>query len=124
MRNTDFSKLADGRIDTDDPGLFFIVASLCGNDRQKAVLETHERYIDIQCPLVSSETIGWKAGDALMVVSKPYDAEKDVMFYHDFPTVYTKLYPGQFAVYFPEDGHAPGIGQGNIRKVVAKIAVE
>ena len=117
LKETDFSQIEDGKIETDDPRLFFSVSTLRGKDPQDAVMETHEKYIDIQTPIIGVESIGWKAGDELMIISQPYDAEKDLTLYYDFPTTYTKLYPGQFAVYFPEDGHAPGIGQGNIRKV-------
>jgi YhcH/YjgK/YiaL family protein len=124
IRNTDFSELEEGKIETGDHRLFFTVSRFRGKDPHDAVLETHKKYIDIQAPLVGVESIGWKAGDALMIISENYDEEKDIMFYHDFPTTYTKLYPGQFAVYFPEDAHAPGIGQGDIRKIVAKIAID
>lgn len=124
IKRTDFTQLDEGKIETDDPRLYFMIARLRGKDPQDAVLESHKKFIDIQVPLVGVESIGWKSGDALMIISEPYNTEKDIIFYHDFPTTYTKLYPGQFAIYFPEDGHAPGIGQGDIRKVIAKIAVE
>ena len=124
IRDTDFTQLNDGIIETNDPRLYFSITRIRGKDPQDGVLETHKRFIDIQAPIIGVETIGWKAGDELMIISEPYDEKKDVMLYHDFPTTYSKLYPGQFAVYFPEDGHAPGIGQGDIRKVIAKIAVE
>ena len=124
IRSTDFTQLEEGKIETDDPRLFYTIARFRGKDPQDAALETHQKFIDIQAPLVGAESIGWKAGSELMIISEPYDEKKDIMFYHDFPTTYTKLYPGQFAVYFPEDGHAPGIGQGDIRKVIVKIAVE
>lgn len=121
IKYTDFSQLKEGVIETTDPRLYFLISRSRGKDPQDAVLESHKKFIDIQAPIAGVETIGWKAGDELMIISEPYDDKKDVMFYHDFPTTYAKLYPGQFAVYFPEDGHAPGIGQGDIRKVVAKI---
>jgi biofilm protein TabA len=70
------------------------------------------------------EKIGWKPGDQLQEESVSYNEEQDIAFYIDKPTAYTKIYPGQFAIYFPEDGHAPGIGQGNIRKVVIKIPIQ
>ncbi len=124
IRRTDFTQLKEGKIETNDPRLYFSIARLRGKDPQDATLESHKKFIDIQAPLVGVESIGWKAGDELMIISEPYDEKKDIMFYHDFPTTYSKLYPGQFAIYFPEDGHAPGIGQGDIRKVIAKIAVE
>ena len=124
IKSTDFTQLEDGIIETDDPRIFFSVSRLRGKDPQDAALETHKKYIDIQTPLVGVDSIGWKAGKDLTIISIPYDEKKDVMFYHDFPTTYSKLYPGEFAIYFPEDGHAPGIGQGDIRKIIAKIAVE
>ena len=83
-----------------------------------------QKYIDIQMPLLGVEKIGWKPGCELQEESTPYNEQKDIAFYIDRPTAYTKIYPGQFAVYFPEDGHAPGIGQGNIRKVIVKVQVE
>lgn len=121
IKRTDFTQLQEGKIETNDARLYFSIARLRGKDPQDAVLETHKKFIDIQAPLVGVESIGWKAGDELMIISEPYDEKKDIMFYHDFPTTYSKLYPGQFAIYFPEDGHAPGIGEGTIRKVVVKV---
>ena len=31
------------------------------------------------------------------------------------------LSPGEFVIFFPEDAHAPCIGEGVIRKMVAKV---
>ncbi|MBQ1964247.1 MAG: YhcH/YjgK/YiaL family protein, partial [Tidjanibacter sp.] len=31
--------------------------------------------------------------------------------------------PGQLAIFYPEDGHAPGISDGPIRKFIAKIKI-
>jgi len=124
IKNTDFTKLEEGKIKTDNPSLYFNITRGRGKDPQDARLETHNNFIDIQVPIIGVESIGWKAGNELMIISEPYNETKDITFYHDYPTTYAKLYPGQFAVYFPEDGHAPGIGQGDIRKIIAKIAVE
>ena len=35
-------------------------------------------------------------------------------------TFYT-LRPGQFTILFPEDGHAPMIGEGDVRKIIVKV---
>jgi beta-galactosidase beta subunit len=37
--------------------------------------------------------------------------------------MYFQLHAGQFGIYFPEDVHAPMIGNGNIKKIVIKVAV-
>lgn len=124
LRATDFSKVEDGKIELDGSRLFISVVSLSGKDKKEAAIETHKKYIDIQSPLLGVEKIGWKPGCELQEESVPYDEEKDIAFYVDRPTAFTKIYPGQFAIYFPEDGHAPGIGEGNIRKVIVKVQVE
>jgi YhcH/YjgK/YiaL family protein len=124
LKNNDLSNAKNGKLKTDDPRVFFMLSDVQGKDPQDAVLEAHKKYIDIQTPLAGVETIGWKAEEDLMIISQQYSAKQDVMLFHDFPTAYTKLYPGQFAIFFPEEGHAPGIGQGSIRKVIAKILFE
>ena len=124
IKETDFSKVEDGKYELDGSHLFVSVVSLTGKDKNDAAIETHKKYIDIQLPLLGVEKIGWKPGCELQEESIPYDEAKDIAFYVDRPTAYTKIYPGQFAVYFPEDGHAPGIGEGNIRKVIIKVQVE
>ena len=123
LKNTDFSKIEDGKVTIDDPHLFFSFSTITGKEPKDAKLETHIQYIDIQTPITAPETIGWKAASELQTVLQPYDAEKDVAFSDDMPTSFCTLQPGQFAIFFPEDGHAPGITQGAIRKIIAKIAV-
>lgn len=123
LKNTDFSTMEDGKYIIKNDELIVNIASLVGKDKKEGVIETHKKYIDIQMPILGVEKIGWKSAFELQEESSPYDEEKDIAFYVDRPTAFTKIYPGQFAIYFPEDGHAPGIGQGNIRKVIVKIKV-
>lgn len=123
IKNTDFSTLEDGKIELDGDKLYISIASIKGKDKKEALIETHNNYIDIQLPLLGVEKIGWKAGCNLQEVAQPYNPEKDITFFVDRPTAYTKIYPGEFVVYFPEDGHAPGIGEGLIRKIVVKVAL-
>lgn len=123
LKSTDFSKVEDGKIELNGERLTVSIASLFGKEKEEAAIETHKKYIDIQAPLLGVEKIGWKAGAALQEELVPYNETNDITFYVDRPTAYTKIYPGQFVVYFPEDGHAPGIGQGSIRKVVVKVQV-
>jgi YhcH/YjgK/YiaL family protein len=124
LKNTDFSKVEDGKITTEDPRLFFSLSSIKGKEPADAKIETHIKYIDIQVPVTGEESMGWKAKDELATILEPYNEEKDVAFYADTCTAYVKLHPGLFTIFFPEDGHAPGISQGDIRKIIAKIAVE
>ena len=85
LKETDFSQVEDGRIETDDPRLSFSITTCRGRDPHDAVLESHERHIDILTPIVGVESIGWKAGDELTIISRPYDAEKSGAFRRILP---------------------------------------
>lgn len=90
---------------------------------EKARFEAHKRFIDIQVPLKGLEIMGWAPVDELKNVLEPYNDAKDVAFFGDSPVSLVNVYPGQMALFFPEDGHAPNIGIGNHRKLCIKIPV-
>ena len=50
-----------------------------------------------------------------------FNAEKDIQFFDDEPQTYYYLRPGQFTILLPEDGHAPLVGEGPIRKAILKV---
>jgi biofilm protein TabA len=91
-------------------------------------LETHRRHIDVQIPLTGGEVMQWTPAAGLDVLV-PYDAGKDIAFYHDPPAglVSALVLPGTCAVFFPEDAHKPGChpaGQpAPYGKLVFKLAV-
>lgn len=91
--------------------------------RGKQFIEAHRRFIDIHVPLSGEETIGWASVSDLKNIIRPYDEEKDIIFYGEAPQCLLPIFPGQFAIFFPEDGHAPNIGTGNHRKFCVKIAL-
>lgn len=110
-----------GKIVLDGENLFINNSEVEGVPREKQLLEVHREYIDIHFLLSGHETIGWKALEDLKQEVQPYDHEKDFAFYADRPTTFVDVQPGEFVVIFPEDPHAPIIGDGKIRKLVAKI---
>ncbi|QKG80292.1 YhcH/YjgK/YiaL family protein [Tenuifilum thalassicum] len=95
-----------------------------GRNTGEALLESHDRYIDIQICLQGEETFGWADRQTCSSIVKPYNQEKDITFYNDEPSTYFTLKPNQFAIFFPNDCHAPLIGSGLIKKVVFKVKVE
>ena len=88
---------------------------------EKQVLELHRDYIDVHILLEGAERIGWKAIEDLTDEVKPYEKEVDCALYSDTPTTFVDLLPGQFMIVYPEDPHAPVIGEGKIRKLIAKV---
>lgn len=111
-----------GKIDIDGEYAWIIVSEVTGKEKAEAELETHNKYIDIQLPLFGKETFGWQARKILGYEKNGgYSEVQDITFYTDTAQLYFSLSVGDFCIFFPEDGHAPCIGKGIIKKVVAKV---
>lgn len=94
-----------------------------GKLEKEARPEAHRKYIDIQLVVSGTERMGWSPLSSCKAVSVNYNEEKDVVFFEDPSSSYFTVSPGEFAVFFPEDVHAPGISEGKIEKIVAKVPV-
>ena len=112
-----------GRIDIDGDNLFIMNINPECVAQAKQVLEVHRAYIDVHILLQGRERIGWKAFEDVNQEVKPYEKEGDCALYSDCSTTWVDLYPGQFMIVYPEDPHAPIIGQGKIRKLIAKVKI-
>lgn len=112
-----------GRIELQGDDLFINNSEPECVTAEEQVLEIHRRYIDLHVLLEGTETIGWKALEEVEHISTPYNDEKDFELSGDRPTTYVTLHPGQCLFAFPEDPHAPIIGQGKIRKAIGKIRI-
>ncbi|RHJ49308.1 YhcH/YjgK/YiaL family protein [Bacteroides sp. AM10-21B] len=110
-----------GRIDIDGDNLFVMNINPECVAQDKQVLEVHRAYIDVHILLQGVERIGWKAIEDVKQQVKPYEEEGDCALYSDCSTMWVDLNPGQFMIVYPEDPHAPVIGQGKIRKLIAKV---
>ncbi len=124
-----FDYIASQPLETLEPGKYPIDgtdlhASVSLKDGVKAAdakFEAHNHYIDIQVCPAGTELIGWKPRNTCTNPKGEYSTEKDVIFYNDTPDTYFSLQAGQFAIFFPEDVHAPMIGEGPIKKLVVKV---
>ncbi len=87
-------------------------------------LEAHRQYLDIHVILDGVERFGWCDLAEAGTPRKPYDAEGDFMLFDRPATSYLDLTPGQFAIVWPEDAHAPIIGEGKVRKLIVKALVD
>jgi YhcH/YjgK/YiaL family protein len=120
-----------GRHEIDGDNCFALIQSYTTRLQApaQAKFEAHRRYIDIQFLQAGQETILWAPLDALTKITQPYDSGKDAGFFAaPAPTETTAIHlrTGDFAIFFPEDGHAPGLecgGLAQVRKVVVKIRV-
>lgn len=110
-----------GRIEIEGDRLFINNVNPECVSPDKQVLEVHHDYIDVHILLEGAERIGWKAIEDVTDVTKLYEKEGDCALYADVPTAFIDLLPGQFMIVYPEDPHAPVIGNGKIRKLIAKV---
>lgn len=106
-------------------GLKAIFSDGPGKLKEEALekFECHNRNIDIQYCIDGHEKIGWKPRNDCKSIKTDYNEEKDVMFYNDSPDMFFSLRSGQFVIFFPEDVHAPMIGDGRIWKSVVKVKI-
>lgn len=121
IRTHDLAGMPVGRIDVAGDDAYIKIEDARGRSVGEAVYERHDKYIDIQMPLLVSESYGWKVKSGLGEESAPYNKEGDYTFYKDRVGDVFTLSPGEFVIFFPEDAHAPCIGEGVIRKMVAKV---
>ena len=121
LRKTDLLALPVGKIELDSSNLIVNVVEITGKTVDAARMETHNRFIDIQIPVGAPETMGWIAGNKLKEVTDPYNAEKDITFFADKASNLLLVQPFEFAVFFPEDGHQPGISEGKHKKIIVKV---
>jgi YhcH/YjgK/YiaL family protein len=78
--------------------------------------------IDIQIPLDVAETFGYTP--LCRLPETPYNAEKDITKYEGMAESFIECQPGMFAIFFPQDGHAPCISMApEIKKAIFKVKV-
>lgn len=124
LAHTDLSAITPGRYALDGDQVYALVEHYTTRPREQGVWEAHRRYLDVQYVVEGLETIGY-AHIASLSITQPYSLEKDRTLFAgtgDFLTVRA----GTFLVFFPEDGHIPGLVCGEpqtVCKVVIKVAV-
>ena len=97
LQTLDFAKLPDGQVPYENPNIRIFIGS---------------------------ETYGWIDRGRLKN-GLGYNEKRDIEFFDCEPETWLTLEPGEFALFFPNDAHAPLVGdRANIRKAVFKIRIE
>lgn len=121
LNSHDIQTLEAGKYPIKDKNLFMNLQVAAGRSKEAAFLETHIEMIDIQIPISCAETFGYTP--LCDLPDFEYNTEKDITKYGDTkPQTYVTVNPGQFAIFFPQDGHAPCItDEPEIRKAIFKV---
>ena len=123
--SVDLASLEVGKFAIDGENLRGIVSDKNGTtaEASTAKFECHNAHIDIQVCIRGKETIGWKPRGTCVLPKGDYNPEKDVQFYDDAPDMFFGMTDNQFTIFYPEDVHAPMIGEGMIKKLVIKVKI-
>jgi biofilm protein TabA len=104
-------------------GVYAVVSEYTTDCIENKFIECHKRYIDIQIIVAGIEQIGICAKNECKIIDE-YDEEKDLEKLEGKIDLIT-LKNGSFAIFFPQDGHVPGLKIGNkenrVKKAVFKI---
>ncbi len=120
IKSNDLNALETGKHEIKGSDLFVNIQNAKGKSKEKAVLETHKQMIDIQIPLSSAETYGYTP--LCCLPEAEYNEAKDITKYEGAADTYVTCKPGEFAIFFPQDGHAPCITDAEeIRKAIFKV---
>ncbi len=124
LRNPAIKNLTSDHDTIDGEKIFAIASRKPGKKKHEAKLEVHKKYIDIQFVIHGNDSMGWKAAGICNKVLASYDPEKDIASFDDDPVTWCAVPAGTFAVFFPDDAHAPMVSDGEIQKVIIKVAVQ
>lgn len=124
LQQHDLNTLEEGKHEIVGKDLFVNIQVAKGKTPEGAVIETHDKMIDIQIPITAPETYGYTQRDLLPKAD--YNAEKDITKIPDLAAdSYVTCVPGMFAIFFPQDGHAPCIaGVAELKKAIFKVSVK
>lgn len=121
LQSTELNGHEIGKVVLKENELLVNFAQTRPKTKEEAKLETHNDFIDIQIPLSGVEVMGYTPRADLP--ENEYNAEKDITFYEGLAADYFAVKPGMFAIFFPEDEHAPGVTAEGVKKVIVKVRV-
>ncbi|MBU1050624.1 YhcH/YjgK/YiaL family protein [Candidatus Bipolaricaulota bacterium] len=124
LMRSDLKQLPVDKYEIDGDRVYAMVAKAPGRKKEDALLETHEKYIDIQLVLAGTDDMGWKPKSSCKQPSGKYNQETDAQLFSDEPDAWLSTECGAFAIFFPEDAHMPQISSGQLHRVIVKVAVD
>lgn len=121
LKSHDLSVMEVGKTALKGDDLVVNIQQTAPKNKEQAKLETHNKFIDIQIPLSGVEVMGYTPAKDCLPADAVYDQEKDITFFEGLAESYIPVQPGMFAIFFPQDGHAPGVSETGVKKVVVKV---
>lgn len=124
LKNTDFSKIEDGRYLIFGEDIYVNIQSYL--TKSDADYEAHRKYIDIQYMISGRENIGVTDYSTCKTTIE-YNEDKDIEFLRGNGSFF-ELKTGEFMILYPKDAHKPSLSLDsanpeNVRKAVVKVRI-
>lgn len=123
MKKDGFSTLPVKNIALEGDDVFVKVSAYNTKDPADAFYEVHREYADIHFVVSGEEYIG-QSNVSEGKLRTPYDEAKDIVFYDGVKGKEMLARPGTFYIFFPGEGHRPGVRNGEsapVKKIVIKV---
>ena len=122
INSHNLSNIEAGKVDIGE-GVYVVISEYATDDIKSKFIECHKQHIDIQIIIEGIEQIGICNKDECRIIEE-YNQEKDLEKLEGKVDLIT-LKKGCFVIFFPQDGHAPGLKIGNsgnrVKKAVFKV---
>ena len=121
IKNNDLTALEPGKHSIKGDDLFVNIQVAKGKTKEEAVLEYHRKMIDIQIPLSGAESYGFTP--VAQLPEGDFDEKKDMAKLPGIPSQsIVTCTKGMFAIFYPQDGHAPCItDEPELKKAIFKV---
>ena len=120
--NTDLSAHELGKVVIKEGDCWVNFAQGKPKGKENAKIETHNYFIDVQIPVTGDELMGYMP--RVDLPEEEYNEVKDATYYKGLATDYLTIKKGMFAIFFPQDAHAPGVNPEGVKRVVIKVRVK
>jgi len=124
LHENDLAALPLGRVDVDGDNLYALVQEYVTRPVEQSRWEAHRSYIDVQYMFRGRERMGFANLSAMQLGE--FVPEKDFQ-----PMTgagnFVDVFTGAFVIFFPEDGHMPGLyldAPEPVRKIVLKVKLK
>jgi YhcH/YjgK/YiaL family protein len=123
LQNSNLQDLPLGRNEICGDLVFANVVEAKSKSKSEAPIEIHRKYIDVHVPLSGDELIGYTP-----LAELPYaefvEADDAALYPLSLSARdYFNVRRGEFAIFFPQDGHAPAITPTPLKKIILKVAI-
>lgn len=123
LQNSNLQDLPLGRNEICGDLIFANVVEAKSKSKSEAPIEIHRKYIDVHVPLSGDELIGYTP-----LAELPYaefvEADDAALYPLSLSARdYFNVKRGEFAIFFPQDGHAPAITPTPLKKIILKVAI-